>query len=90
MALFLWIVRIVVVLLVVRMVVRMFTAQATARRQAPGPRRPAERLGGTLVRDPNCGTYIPQTTAIAITSGESTAFFCSTRCRDAWAASHRS
>ena len=90
MTLLLWIVRIVVILLVVRLVLRLISAQLPARRAATRPSRQVERQGGTLVRDPQCGTYIPQTKAIAVSAGGSTAFFCSTGCRDAWAASHRS
>ncbi len=46
--------------------------------------RPPERIGGTLVQDPQCGTYLPRERAIAVTSGGSTQYFCSDTCRDEW------
>ena len=89
MVVLLWILRVIVGLIVVRAVLRMFTSPVPVARRST-PVQPRERLGGALVRDPQCGTYIPQTKAIALTRGDSTAFFCSTDCRDAWAAAHRS
>lgn len=60
-------------------------------RSSPAPTRPSspasgERAGGTLVRDPNCGTYIPEAGAIRLGSGDKTLFFCSATCRDAYQA----
>ena len=34
-----------------------------------------------LVRDPVCGTYVAPGTALSLTSGGSTHYFCSERCR---------
>jgi hypothetical protein len=48
-----------------------------------------ERKGGTLVRDPNCGTYIPEARAITLGSGSHALHFCSAACRDAYTAAHR-
>jgi hypothetical protein len=85
MTLLIWIVRLLVILMVVRFIVNMV---ANARRAAQMPPRskgrPQERIGGTLVRDPNCGTFIPQEKAIVTGSGDARQFFCSTTCRDAW------
>lgn len=84
----LWIVRVVVLLFVVRLVLRMLYP-TTARRSAP--RRPArvpERSGGTLVRDPHCGTYIPESRALVVGHGADAWHFCSAACRDAWMAAH--
>jgi len=40
---------------------------------------------GTLVRDPVCGTYVPQARALtARTASGGTAFFCSEACRSAY------
>ncbi len=38
-----------------------------------------------LVRDPVCGTYIPKSRALTSGSGERAEYFCSERCRDAYA-----
>jgi YHS domain-containing protein len=43
-----------------------------------------ERLGGTLVRDPHCGTYILESTALQVRAGHETLHFCSAACRDAY------
>jgi hypothetical protein len=46
--------------------------------------QPTERAGGRLVRDPQCGTYVPEGRAIRIGTGDETRCFCSTACRDAY------
>lgn len=83
----LWLLRVLIILLILRYIVAFFT-----RRPAPAPRRapqrPIERTGGTLVRDPQCGTYVPESGALALTRGSETMHFCSTTCRDAWALAH--
>jgi hypothetical protein len=84
-----WIIRKIVILLIVRLVWRaLFNRQLAARRQQAGPRRRAERAGGALVRDPQCGTYIPQSRAIVVGHGARALYFCSTTCRDRY--EHRS
>ena len=89
MTLLVWIVRLLVALMILRAVVRLFAAPKPVR-SGTKPARTVERSGGTLVRDPHCGTYIPQSKAIAISSSAgATTFFCSIGCRDAWAAAHR-
>jgi hypothetical protein len=88
MTLLIWVVRILVILLILRLIVRYFSAA----RVPIGPRRsgraPLERAGGTLVRDPQCGTYIPQATALSIGRGTDLTYFCSVECRDRWAESN--
>jgi uncharacterized protein len=87
-ALFVWIVRVLVLLLVIRLVVR-GVYSAIGQRKAPKPTsRVPERTGGTLVRDPQCGTYVPQSRALVLGRGPAALHFCSTNCRDAWAAAH--
>ena len=81
-----WIARAIIFLVILRMVLRMlFPPRAgggTARR-GPTPRSgPTERVGGELVRDPQCGTYVPKTRAIAVVRGGETLYFCSVKCRD--------
>ena len=53
----------------------------------PGGRSP--QSSGTLVRDPVCGTYLPQSRALTVGNGESTIYFCSAECRDAYTAASR-
>lgn len=84
--LLLWIVRLIVLILIIRFVVRMFSGALGRRAGVPRqPKRPPERIGGTLVQDPQCGTYLPQDRAITVVKGGSTAYFCSAKCRDEWA-----
>jgi YHS domain-containing protein len=42
-----------------------------------------------LQRDPVCGTFVAPATALSLPSGNTTLYFCSDRCRDAWRAQHR-
>jgi hypothetical protein len=60
--------------------------------RAAGPRPappPQERLGGTLVRDPQCGTYVPESRAVIVGTGADRLTFCSTACRDAYQAARK-
>jgi hypothetical protein len=83
-------IRVIVILLVLRFVLRLMAgARTTARPKQARPTRMAERAGGTLVRDPQCGTYIPESRAITVTGGGAALHFCSDACRDAYAAAHR-
>jgi hypothetical protein len=85
-----WIVRLLLVLFVIRLIANaIFGSRPRQPRPAP-PAGPAERVGGTLVRDPQCGTYLPQTRAIRVGSGSDAHYFCSAACRDAYRAAHSS
>ncbi|HEX7779674.1 MAG TPA: hypothetical protein VF424_10565 [Vicinamibacterales bacterium] len=84
--LLIWIVRVLVVLLLIRLVLRALGVTRGAAIPRPRP-RDVERSGGTLVQDPHCGTYLPQSRALAVSSGGDTKYFCSPACRDAYAAS---
>jgi YHS domain-containing protein len=79
-----WTFRILVILLILRFVIRLVTQMNKPARRRSGP--PAERSGGTLVRDPQCGTYIAPDRALALSTGGGTVYFCSTACRDEWKA----
>jgi YHS domain-containing protein len=84
-----WIIRIIVVLLILRLVRNMFAPSPRPRpRQSQPPPRSGptavERSGGKLVRDPQCGTYIPMSSSVHLVSGSETLYFCSTECRDAY------
>jgi hypothetical protein len=52
-------------------------------------RTPATREGGHLVRDPNCGTYLPIARALRVGSASDPLYFCSDTCREAWAAKRK-
>jgi uncharacterized protein len=84
------VIRVVIVVLLVRMVLRFISsftsssAAGTRSRQASSAA--PERQGGTLVRDPQCGTYVPESRAVALNAGQEVLHFCSTACRDAWQA----
>jgi uncharacterized protein len=86
----LWIVRFLAILLLIRIVLRALfgSRRSPARTQGtsgPGGRpQGQERIGGELVRDPNCGTYIPKARALVAGSGDAAQYFCSTECRDAY------
>jgi hypothetical protein len=65
-----WILRLLVLLLIVRFVVTMIRQAALYSKGGPKPaagrsKRQPERIGGTLVQDPQCGTYLPKERAIA-------------------------
>jgi len=76
-----WIVRVLIILLIVRLIVRFVSAHvAKPQRRRAVP----ERAGGTLVRDPHCGTYVPEARAVTTGSGSTTLQFCSEECRDAY------
>ena len=82
-ALLIWIVRVLVILMILRLVVRFFSTRplAPARRS-----QPLQRTGGTLVRDPHCGTYIPESRALTVRASSGPLHFCSAACRDEWTA----
>jgi uncharacterized protein len=82
-AVLIWIVRLLVILLIVRLVMR---ALASRRLEPTRRSQPPQRIGGTLVRDPQCGTYIPEARAVILRAGSGTVHFCSSTCRDAWTA----
>ena len=92
MVLLVWLLRIVLITMIIRVVFGFFSQLAAPRsRPASGPRpapRPKERAGGTLVRDPQCGTYIPETRALSAGSGTNIQYFCSEDCRRAYLAAH--
>lgn len=97
MTLLLWMFRILILLIVIRFIVVMVRSAMVAAGggSAQGPararrsKREPERIGGTLVRDPQCGTYLPEDRAITVRSGSSAHHFCSVACRDQWEARGR-
>jgi uncharacterized protein len=51
--------------------------------------REKTRQGEDMVRDPQCGTYVPRGDAVEKTVGGQKHYFCSDRCRDAFVAKKR-
>lgn len=90
MGILIWIIRILGLLLLLRFALRLlFPNRRAAPGEAPrGARPPAQdvKQGGELVRDPNCGTFVPKARAIAVSVGRDTHYFCSVTCRDAYRA----
>jgi hypothetical protein len=74
--------------MVLRFVLRLLFPQRRPAGQVPRGGRQQERLGGELVRDPQCGTYVPKNKALAVGSGDATLYFCSAACHDAYTAGH--
>jgi uncharacterized protein len=79
-----WLARFLIFLLLLRIVLRLIFGSGS---RGAGPARPSqtrasERAGGELVRDPNCGTYIPKASAVVIGSGADAKYFCSEKCRN--------
>jgi uncharacterized protein len=91
MALLIWIVRALVIMLILRIALRLL--MPTQMRGGAGRRadpEKLERVGGALVRDPHCGTYVPQARALKVGLGANVQYFCSAACRDAFVAAHNS
>jgi len=49
-----------------------------------GQRKRQEELGGEMVQDPVCETYIPRSRAIEKKVGGQTVYFCSPECVEAY------
>jgi YHS domain-containing protein len=86
-----WILRIIAVLLVIRLLMRFFAGLReglSGGTRTPSGKVPGPRVGGRLVRDPQCGTHVPESNALRLGTGETAVYFCSETCRDRWAATH--
>ena len=92
MGILIWVIRILGLLLLLRFALRLLFPNRGA--AAPGggatrggrPSKPDVKQGGELVRDPNCGMFVPKARAIAVSAGRETHYFCSVTCRDAYRA----
>jgi YHS domain-containing protein len=89
-----WILRILALILIVRLLMRFVgglmeglkggSTSTSGTRSAPKP-----RVGGRLVKDPQCGMHIPETGALRLGTGDNAVYFCSASCRDQWSAARR-
>ena len=66
------------------LLVRLFSSRRKpvrrpAANQAPSP---PQRTGGTLYKDPVCGTYVSGDSAVTLTLNGETLYFCSRECWD--------
>jgi hypothetical protein len=86
-ALIVWIVRLLIVLLILRFVVRLLLHAREGYRSADARPR-VKPASGRLVRDPQCGTYVPRDRALPLETPPGTLHFCSAACRDTYAALH--
>ena len=85
----LWVLRVLVILLVLRLVLRaIYRYRLQTTRRHPGSVR-RETVGGELVRDPHCGTYLPKSRALSVRSIRGVQYFCSPACRDKYAKAHQ-
>ena len=79
-----WILRILFLLFIIRLVLRVLGIGQIPQTPRQQRVRRTEHAGGTLVQDPHCGTYLPQSRALALGMGGHTKYFCSPACRDAY------
>lgn len=79
-----WIFRIVAILFVIRLIQKFLAQGAGPSGQQKRRNTHLERQGGQLVRDPQCGTYVPISSSVHLVSGPNTLYFCSVACRDAY------
>jgi len=63
----------------------LFKEEQAAKGPGGGTAAPKE-LGGELLKDPVCGTYVSSTSAFKRTIAGKTLVFCSEKCRDRFAA----
>jgi YHS domain-containing protein len=81
-----WLFDALILYFIARAVMRLVQGLTSVPRPPRSSSQPIERSGGTLVRDPQCGTYVMESRAIRLSTGGKTLYFCSTACRDAYAA----
>jgi YHS domain-containing protein len=73
----------ILLIVVARIFWRVFDSViAGARTPAAGRRPPASPV--KLVRDPVCGTFVAPGTALSLTGGQGTHYFCSDACRESF------
>jgi YHS domain-containing protein len=75
----------ILVIIVARMFWRVMDAVIEGASGRP-PRQRQARSGVKLERDPVCGTYVAPGSALSLTAGGSTRYFCSEKCRNEYIA----
>lgn len=74
--------RIILIIVVVRALWRLIEGISRGLSEKPDPR---QKRAVALARDPICGTYVVPGRALAMRDGALVRYFCSERCRDAFA-----
>ena len=81
-------VRLLLLVIFAFLIYAMVSAVLRIFRGAPplNPPPPAEKSseGEQMVKDPQCGTYLPRGDALSVTVAGKEEFFCSEACRDAF------
>ena len=77
-----WLLRVVLIVIVVWAIWRFLSGVVEG---AMGQPQVSASQGVPLVRDPVCGTYVVRSRAVTLTHGNSVEYFCSDRCRHAYA-----
>lgn len=65
----------------------LYTIYQAVRRALSAPKRPAPEKtsrGEEMVKDPQCGTYLPKSDACPVEINGRTLYFCSAECRSAF------
>jgi YHS domain-containing protein len=73
---------------VIGILARLFSSAVLGSGGSPAaPRqRPTVPMGGTLHKDPVCGTYVSEHAAVKLMDPEGTIYFCSQECRNKYRA----
>lgn len=74
--------RAILILVLLIIVARLFWRVIDGVLEGASGRRRQVKGGVKLVRDPVCGTYVAPRNALSLTSGGSTHYFCSEKCRN--------
>lgn len=75
-------VRLLIWLIVGFLVYTVFQMIRQAVSKPPGPPLEKTSRGEDMIRDPQCGTYVPRNDAVKIEAKGKAHYFCSTECRD--------
>lgn len=82
------IIRLLLLLIVLFLVYTVFQALRQMLTGPPRPPRQKSREGEDMVRDPQCGLYLPRTDAIQATIRGEQRHFCSEECRTQYEQQH--
>lgn len=76
-----WMLRLLFAVLIIRLIWKFIAGMVAGVREAQ-PRR--AKAGGSLVRDPVCGTYVEPARALSTQAGRTTYYFCSRECQQSF------
>ncbi|MGH9347186.1 MAG: hypothetical protein ACRD26_07950 [Vicinamibacterales bacterium] len=78
--------RIILLAILLMIVARIFWRVVDGIIEGVSGERRQVRPGGRLQRDPVCGTYVSPGSALSLTAGGTTQYFCSEKCRNEYLA----